>query len=192
MKNLVPDLVPGRICGDCTVCCTVPAIDNPQIQKAASATCRHCAAGCAIYQTRPDVCVGYFCGWRQMAIFGDDWRPDKSGVFAELETDIPDYLQSSIGVSLTLIGNPLKTVRQPWFVDFVATGLQGGVPLFLALPGPAGHKGAKVSLSTPEMARAASGSRSTVKELLEKALKVLTRYDFKPHIMHYSGNDVGL
>jgi hypothetical protein len=191
MLNLVAEPVPARTCGECTVCCTVPAIDNPQIQKAAGATCRHCEAGCAIYDARPDVCVSYFCGWRQFEIFSEDWRPDKSGVFAELETDIPDHLQSSVGVSLTLIGNPLKTIRQPWFVDFVATGLQGGIPLFLALPGPAGHKGAKVSLDAPEMMRAASGPRGGIKELLEKALKVLNRYDFKPHIMRHSGNDVG-
>ena len=190
MQNLVPDIIPGRACGECTVCCTVPAIDNSQIQKAAGATCRHCGVGCAIYSARPDVCADYFCAWRQLEIFGEEWRPDKSGVFAELETDVPEHLQSSVGVSVTLIGNPLKTIRQSWFADFVATGLQGGVPLFLAFPGPPGHKGAKVSLNTPDMVRAASGPRSNVKALLEKALKVLTRYDFKPHVMRHGGNDV--
>ncbi len=186
------NLVRGRSCGECTVCCTVPAIDNAEIQKAAGATCRHCGAGCAIYDRRPAVCGDYFCGWRQLALFGDDWRPDKSGVFAELETDIPDHLQSSVGISLTLIANPLKTIRQPWFADFVATGLQGGVPLFLALPGPVGYKGAKVSLNTPEMVRAASGPRSGIRTKLESALKVLNRYTFSPHVMHHGGNDVGV
>ena len=184
-------LVPGRSCGECTVCCTVPAIDNAEIQKAAGATCRHCDRGCAIYDRRPAVCGDYFCGWRQLEIFSDDWRPDKSGVFAELETDVPDYLQSSVGISLTLIANPLKTIRQSWFADFVVTGLQGGVPLFLALPGPPGFKGAKVSLNTPEMVRAASGPRSGIRAHLESALKVLNRYAFKPHVMRNGGNDVG-
>ena len=184
------DLVPGRDCGACTVCCTVPTIDQPGIQKRAGATCRHCAGGCAIYETRPEVCRNFFCAWRRMEIFGDEWRPDKSGVFSELETDIPDYLMSSVGVSLTLIDNPLKTIRQSWFIDFIATGIQGGVPLFLALPGPVGYKGAKVLLNTPEMTRAVSGPRAGVKTLLEKALKVLSRYTFKPHAMQYSGHDV--
>ena len=125
-----------------------------------------------------------------MEIFSDDWRPDRSGVFSELETDVPDYLMSSVGISLTLTGNPLKTIRQSWFIEFVATGIRGGVALFLALPGPAGYKGAKVSLNTPEMSRAATGSRADVKALLEKALKVLKEYDFKPHVMRYSGQDV--
>jgi hypothetical protein len=95
-----------------------------------------------------------------------------------------------IGISLTLIANPLKTVRQPWFLDFIVTGIRGGIPLFLALPGPVGFKGAKASLNTPDMIRAASVSRSDVKQLLEKALKVLAGYDFKPHAMRYQGNDV--
>ena len=185
------DLVPGRECGDCTVCCTVPTIDQPGIQKPAGATCRHCDHGCRIHQTRPDVCRQYFCAWRRMEIFSEDWRPDRCGVFSELETDVPDYLMSSVGISLTLIGNPLKTVRQPWFIEFIATGIRGGVALFLALPGPLGYKGAKVTLNTPEMSRAASGSRADVKALLEKALKVLTDYDFKPYQMQHSGHDVG-
>ena len=126
-----------------------------------------------------------------MEIFSEDWRPDRCGVFSELETDVPDHLMSSVGISLTLTGNPLKTVRQPWFIEFIATGIRGGVALFLALPGPTGFKGAKVSLNTPEMSRAASGSRADVKALLEKALAVLKGYDFKPYVMRHSGHDMG-
>ena len=127
-----------------------------------------------------------------MEIFSEEWRPDRSGVFSELETDIPGHLMSSVGISLTLTGNPLKIIRQSWFTDFIATGIRGGVPLFLALPGPIGYKGAKVSLNTPEMSRAASGPRAQIKELLEKALKVLTGYAFKPHVMQHSGHDAGV
>ncbi|HXS06022.1 MAG TPA: hypothetical protein VN723_04465 [Rhizomicrobium sp.] len=186
------DLVPGRECGDCTVCCTVPTIDQPGIRKRAGATCRHCDHGCRIHDTRPEVCRQYFCAWRRMEIFSEDWRPDRCGVFSELESDVPEHLMSSVGISLTLTGNPLKTIRRPWFIDFIATGIRGGVPLFLALPGPSGYKGAKVSLNTLEMARAASGARADVKALLEKALAVLNRYDFKLYVMQHQGNDVGV
>src|SRR5258707_684763 len=94
------NLVPGRECAECTVCCTVPTIDKPELQKPAGTTCRHCNKGCGIYETRPEVCRTFFCGWRQLEIFGDAWRPDKCGVYAELETDIPEHLMSSIGISL--------------------------------------------------------------------------------------------
>jgi hypothetical protein len=94
MRVDMENLVPGRACANCTVCCTIPTIDKPELQKRAGATCRHCSKGCEIYETRPSVCRTFFCGWRQLEIFGEDWRPDKCGAYAELETDIPEHLQS--------------------------------------------------------------------------------------------------
>ena len=42
-------LVPVRDCGDCTVCCTWPTIDKPEIQKESGVTCKHCTAqGCGM------------------------------------------------------------------------------------------------------------------------------------------------
>jgi hypothetical protein len=82
--------------------------------------CRHCARGCAIYDRRPILCRDFYCGWRQL---DDSWRPDRSGVFVELEP-----VDDQTGLSLVLVGNPLKTVRQPWFIDFVAIGVREGVP----------------------------------------------------------------
>jgi len=73
-------LVPGRDCGDCTVCCTWPTIDKPEIQKESGVTCKHCTAqGCGIYETRYPICRTYFCAWRCMDMFDDSWRPDRSG-----------------------------------------------------------------------------------------------------------------
>ena len=81
-------LIPGRECGDCTVCCTAPSINKPEIQKLSGAACRHClGGGCAIYDVRPPVCRAFYCAWRTVDIFGDDWRPDKSGVLAYVETE---------------------------------------------------------------------------------------------------------
>jgi hypothetical protein len=180
-------LVPGRQCGDCTVCCTVMAIDKPEIQKEAAVTCRHCtASGCAIYQSRPNLCRDYHCGWRQLPILDDDWRPDRSGVFVEVEA-----IEGMTGLSLVLLGNPLKTVRQPWFIDFIATGVKGDVPLSLGIPGPKGHQGASLLLNTREMIQAAHRSRGDVKNLLEKDLKRLSRYDFPRRVIAHRGNNVG-
>ena len=52
----------------------------------------------------------------------------------------------SIGVGLMLVDNPLRTVRQRWFQDFVATGVMNSIPLFLSLPGPPGCQAATSSL----------------------------------------------
>jgi hypothetical protein len=181
------DLVPGRDCGGCTVCCTAMAIDRPEIQKEAGVTCRHCtAAGCAIYDTRPSLCREYHCGWRQLPILDDSWRPDRSGVFVELEP-----YEGQTAISLVLVGNPLKTIRQPWFIDFVTTGIQGGLPLMLGIPGPPGRQGASLMLNTKEMVQAAEASRAAVKAELEAELKLLRDYDFPPRLIRNTGNDVG-
>ena len=179
-------LVPGRECGDCTVCCTVMAIDKPDIQKEAGVTCRHCVGGCAIYETRPSLCREYHCGWRQLPILDDSWRPDRSGVYVEVEP-----VEGTTGLRLVLVGNPLKIVRQSWFIDFVATGVKGHVPLVLGIPGPKGHQGASVLLNTREMLAAARHSRAQIKDLLEKDLKRLKAYDFPRRVIVHTGNNVG-
>jgi hypothetical protein len=180
-------LVPGRECGDCTICCSVPGIDKPEIQKPSGVACRHlCGGRCDIYETRPPVCRGFFCGWRQLADLDESWRPDRSGVFIEFES-----LDNVPGLNLTLVGNPLKTLRQPWLIDFIASGVSRNLPLLLTLPGPVGHQGAKSLLNTRQMREAASVSRGRVKDLLEVALKRLRQYDFKPHVMAHGGNDMG-
>ena len=178
-------LVPGRECGTCTLCCQVQNIDKPQVQKASGVLCQHCTAGgCAIYETRFDVCRGFHCGWRQLANLDDTWRPDRSGVFIEFQ-----MLDGVTGLSLMLVGNPLKTIRQKWFQEFVLTGIMNSVPLFLSLPGPRGHQAATVSLNTDEMLDYIR--RGLVKDGLEAALKILRGWNFAPATITHSGNDVG-
>ena len=76
------DLAPGRECGRCTVCCKTLKIDVPELKKLADVLCAHCAdgAGCKIYDRRPPVCGGYYCGWRGMAHLSEHWRPDRCGI----------------------------------------------------------------------------------------------------------------
>lgn len=184
------NLIPGRDCGGCTVCCVWPTINKPEIQKQSGAACRHCtSAGCGIYQTRPPVCRSYFCAWRTVDIFGEEWRPDKSGVLAYVETEgIAEDFDLSTGIGLMLVGNPLKIVRQKYFQDFVVTGVMSSVPLFLSLPGPRGHQAATVSLNTEQMVSAIA--RGDVKDALEAAVKLLRGWDFQPAVITFTGNDV--
>ena len=183
-------LIPGRDCGGCTVCCVFPTINKPEIQKQSGARCRHChQTGCAIYDSRPPVCRAYFCAWRTVDIFSEDWRPDRSGVLPYVETEgISEDFDLATGIGLMLVDNPLKIVRQKWFQDFVVTGVMSSVPLFLSLPGPRGHQAATVSLNTEEMLDAIRGNR--VKDALEAVLKILRGWDFQPAKITYSGNDV--
>ena len=183
-------LIPGRDCGACAVCCTVPTINKPEIQKLSGATCRHCTGtGCGIYETRYPICRNYYCAWRTVEIFDDSWRPDKSGVMPYIETEgISDAFDLSTGIGLMLVGNPLKIVRQRWFQDFVVTGVMNSVPLFVSLPGPRGYQAATVNLNTQEMLDAIK--RGTVKDALEQVVKILRGWKFEPAVITYTGNDV--
>jgi hypothetical protein len=185
-------LVPGRDCGECTVCCIAPNIDKPEIQKVSNAACRHCAGGgCAIYDTRPPVCRSFYCAWRTVEIFGDEWRPDRSGVLAQIETEgIPGHFDFATGIGLMLVGNPLKTIRQKFFQEFVVTGVMNSIPLFLSLPGPRGYQAATGLLNTARMRDAIAGG--TVKQELEAALATLKQWNFKPAQITNSGNDVSM
>jgi hypothetical protein len=184
------ELIAGRDCGDCTVCCTWPTINKPEIQKVSGSACKNCSAsGCAIYETRFPVCRSYYCAWRTVDIFSDEWRPDRSGVLPYVETEgISDDFDLSTGIGLMLVGHPTKIVRQRWFQDFVVTGVMNSVPLFLSLPGPRGYQAATVSLNTDQMLEAIR--RGIVKDALEAAIAVLRKWEFQPAAITYSGNDV--
>lgn len=186
------ELIPGRDCGDCTVCCTALNIDTPELQKKSGQTCQHCTAkGCGVYETRYPVCRGYFCAWRTVDIFDDDWRPDRSGVMPYVETDgISQDFDLSTGIGLMLLGHAGRIVRQAWFQDFVVTGVMNSVPLFLSLPGPVGYQAATASLNTQAMLDAIA--RGTVKDMLEATVKELRSFDFQPAIIKNKGNDLGL
>jgi hypothetical protein len=185
------DLVPGRDCGACNLCCVVPVIDSPELTKPSGSVCRHSKpAGCDIYETRPAVCRRFFCGWRRTTLVPEGWRPDISGVFVTLGTEgVPPQFGGAVGVTLSLVGNPLKTVRQSWFVDFVAGAATQRIPLFLQLPGPAGMQAGMLLLNGPELDAAGNRSRAAVKDLLERTLKRLSAHDFVPYEMAHDGAD---
>lgn len=184
--NSGPTLVPGRTCGDCTVCCRVPAIDKPEVQKASGVLCRHCTGGCTIYETRFEICRTFHCAWRQMGNLDESWRPDQSGVYMEFQ-----FLDNVMGVSLMLVDDPGAVVRRAGFIDFVASCVANNVPVWLGLLGAPGHQGKQNLLNIQPMREAAAVSREKVGALLEVALKRLQLHASTPYVMTNSGNNVG-
>ena len=83
-------------CGDCTMCCVLPAISNAQYQES---TLPHvpkckpfgvkcsllCDSGCSQYDDRPDVCRGYMCLYTLGVV---DKSPLECGVAWSLEPEI--------------------------------------------------------------------------------------------------------
>jgi uncharacterized cysteine cluster protein YcgN (CxxCxxCC family) len=75
-ETKMPDSIPQRACGDCSMCCKLAKVD--ELDKPAGVWCRHCApgrGGCTIYETRPPVCRNYFCSWITDSRLGPEWYP---------------------------------------------------------------------------------------------------------------------
>jgi hypothetical protein len=174
-------LVPGRQCGGCSVCCKVLPIDTAEIQKQAGISCRHSVkgSGCAIHETRPQVCRAYYCGWMSMPDLGDDWRPDKSGVFISAPgAPIPDHFENRNGVEL-LIGSPRLLEQKP-FVDLVCALVAKGIPAFLAIPGPVGHFPANILMNDDLADPVARRDEAAIAAVLTAMLAALSRCSFGP------------
>jgi len=93
------NLVNGRDCGDCRVCCRLP--DIPELNKPVNTWCRHAdldrpGGGCTIYDKRPSTCREYECAW--LSGLGDEQdRPDRLGVMYQ-PVDMPDGSQGLAAV----------------------------------------------------------------------------------------------
>jgi len=71
-------VVAGRECGTCTLCCKLIAVAD--LAKQPGDWCPHCVRGkgCGIYETRPTECRTFFCHWMVEKGLGPDWKPEKS------------------------------------------------------------------------------------------------------------------
>lgn len=175
------ELVAGRVCGECAACCVTPSIDTAEIQKPSGVRCTHCIGNaCGIYESRPHVCRKFYCAWRYLPALGDAWRPDRSGVLAAYDDG-----KDPNALTLTLIGNPLKTVREVWFQEFVRACVLRGQVFYIALPGPPGHLPARVLITGKPMIEAARRSAGRVKEVLEQALAFLKKHTYVPYVLKH-------
>jgi hypothetical protein len=82
---VLTELVPGRSCGTCILCCKVFAIR--ELNKPAGRWCVHAerGRGCKIYNDRPDTCRGFYCMWRVDATLGPEWKPETARFVVSLD-----------------------------------------------------------------------------------------------------------
>lgn len=85
MSGNFGDIVPGRECGECTLCCKLLGV--PSIGKAPGVWCTHCTAkgGCAIYETRPQRCRDFNCAWLRAPALDERWKPSVCKFVVSLE-----------------------------------------------------------------------------------------------------------
>ncbi|MBN8820180.1 MAG: hypothetical protein J0I80_15825 [Sphingomonas sp.] len=168
----MPDtmLASDRACGSCTECCRTLSVDATTLSKPAGITCPHVArSGCGIYPDRPADCREWSCGWRLSGTLGDEWRPDRSGILAEILSD--ERVEGYHGPTLrfTLLRSPSDALWGP-FMDLVAKALAKRQPVYLCLAGPPGCPSASSFLNVPAFVAAVdSGDREAIRRCLRRA-----------------------
>ena len=85
-------MIANRSCGDCNVCCVVPALDEPDLVKPPGKKCPHSCNGCAIYDRRPKACRAFYCAWRLMPELDESWRPDRIGLLGIFDNGVLGFL----------------------------------------------------------------------------------------------------
>ncbi len=141
-------LVPGRDCGTCNVCCVALTIDEPTLRKPQGFRCRNARPdnGCAIYETRPDTCRTFFCGYRQLKWVRDTLRPDLSGVLIKQHGEIARGTgEKRVGVAITLLNS--SALKAEGLAETVAAAVAADIPVYLNIPGPPGYTAAEARIN---------------------------------------------
>ena len=142
------ELVAGRTCGSCNVCCVALTIDDPALQKVQGYRCKNTLPdkGCAIYDARPDTCRSFFCGWRRLKWVREPLRPDTSGVLVRLHNEVSTATGTArLGVAFTLLNN--AALKAEGLAESIAAAVAADLPVFLHIPGPPGYTDAQVRIN---------------------------------------------
>jgi hypothetical protein len=110
------DVVPGRACGSCMMCCKVPTIKDPELEKPPGVWCRHAIAGkgCGIYDSRPGLCRRFYCHWMINPALGPEWKPDRAKFV--LYGDTPSTKKIDIAVDPAF---PNAWMKEPYFASIM-------------------------------------------------------------------------
>jgi len=185
-------LVPDRECGECTICCKVLMIDDPQLQKLPGVMCPNCkaGAGCQIYETRPTPCRGFFCGWRLMPELGDELRPARSGILVRVMTDhIPPGF-NPIGLNFLLYDR--TDIIGPGLAGYLSRLVANGIAVFLSIRGPVGYSDGAVLLNEHLAPPVVNGDSNRALGILRDALAALSTNKFEPAVFkHKIGAQTG-
>jgi Fe-S-cluster containining protein len=129
----------ARICGPCTLCCTLLRVD--ELRKRGGVPCPALrrapeAPGCSIHATRPSVCRAYACLWLSGGLENTD-RPDLLGAILDVATE--GYVTRLRVHEVT----PGACERSPRLREIV-NAHRGSMPVRISAVSRAGEPGAPV------------------------------------------------
>ena len=138
-----PQLVQKRECGECSACCIILNINQPDFKKNADTECSKMnpSGGCQIYSERPDVCRNWFCVWRYMEQFGKEWRPDQCGFILRWHNP---------GVIMQPIREPIEVLTSLQALQMVGMAIENGLPISISVPTKIGFCNAIIQLHEKE------------------------------------------
>jgi len=188
--SVEPDLVAGRECGSCNVCCVALTIDDPELQKLQGHRCRHSLPdnGCAIYAARPQTCRTFFCGWRRLKWIRETLRPDKAGVLVRLHVEVsaengPQYA----GVIFTLLTG--AALDADGLAESIAAAVAADVPIYLDVPGPPGRTATQARINEALREAVIARDKAGVLQILRQLYTIAQSMPHKPVILR--GADAG-
>lgn len=139
--------VQHRTCGPCNACCSAFMIDEPALKKVPNVLCDHWSGGCKIYESRPQTCRQFLCGWMMSSRFGEHWRPDQSNIVVRVLAQSP---------RMSVVFHLLGSLTEEMTADLLHTiggMIIAGNETFLAVAGGPGENAVRISLN-PAMAQA--------------------------------------
>jgi len=142
------ELVPGRECGECTLCCIKPTIDCPELKKLSGVRCENLAktGGCSIYDKRPQTCRDFYCMWRYFPQLGDQWRPDIKGIMlSNMHEGVPDEYADKEAFDFAILTDA-SIIHDQDFINVLAAFIEQGFPCFISAGKP-GHASTKIFLN---------------------------------------------
>jgi Fe-S-cluster containining protein len=165
------ELVPGRVCGPCNVCCVALTINDKTLQKVQGYRCPNTLPdhGCAIYETRPDTCRTFFCGWRTLKWIRETLRPDTSGVLVRIQAEKPAAPGEppQLGVVFTLLNS--ASLKAEGLAESVAAAVAANVPVYLHVPGPPGYTASQARINDVLINAVVTKDKAAVLRILRQA-----------------------
>jgi hypothetical protein len=170
LTHVSTDLVPDRECGACNVCCVALTINDPEMKKVQGYRCRNARPdhSCAIYETRPNTCRTFFCGWRTLKWIREPLRPDQSGVLVRIRVSVSaDSKTAKPGVIFTLLRS--SALKAEGLAESVAAAVAADVPVFLSVPGPPGYTSSRAQINEVLLHAVATKDKAAVLRVLRAA-----------------------
>ena len=175
------ETVPGRACGSCNICCIALTIDDPELHKPQGFRCRHNQRDnlCGIYESRPQTCREFHCGWMLLRWVKISLRPDQSRVLIRLRGLIsPEDGTRQLGIEVALLDK--SALRAEGLAETIAAAVVAGMPVFLRIPGPPGLTSASARVNDVLEQAVLTRDKAEVMRILRRAYAEGRRGDFVP------------